>query len=148
MLTGLLSATLLLPACESQQSREDEMMILEFIDANGLSAQATPEGVYFAIDVEGSGARPSLAGAVTVHYEGSLLDGTIFDSSYDRGAPSTFPLANAIAGWQIGLPQFREGGSGWLLIPSGLAYGENPPAGSVIPENAVLVFRIELLDVL
>jgi FKBP-type peptidyl-prolyl cis-trans isomerase FkpA len=145
----LLSALLpLLGACESAQAREDEDRILEYVAANGLAAQATPEGVYYVIDVEGTGPNPTLSGAVTVHYEGSLLDGTIFDSSYDRGSPSTFPLSGTIAGWQIGLPLFREGGSGLLIIPSGLAYGTNPPPGSVIPENAVLVFRVEVLDVL
>ena len=136
-----------LSACESKQSRLDEDLIQEYVAANGLLAESTPEGVYYFIELEGTGAFPSLTGALTVHYEGTLLDGTVFDSSYDRGVPATFPLSNTIAGWQIGLPFFRAGSSGKLIIPSGLAYGSNPPAGSVIPEDAVLVFRLEVLEV-
>lgn len=135
-------------ACESQQSRQDEEIILDYIASQSLAAQSTPEGVYYVIDVEGSGPFPTLSSAVTVHYEGSLTDGTIFESTYDSGTPVTFPLSGVISGWQIGIPKFREGGSGLLIIPSELAYGSNPPAGSGIPENAVLVFRVELLEVL
>jgi FKBP-type peptidyl-prolyl cis-trans isomerase FkpA len=143
-----LALLLLLGACESKQSREDEDIILEYLAANSLSGQSTPEGVYYVVEVEGAGAFPDINSAVTVHYEGSLTDGTVFDSSFDRGAPSTFPLSGVISGWQIGIPKFREGSTGWLLIPSALAYGNNPPPGSGIPPNAVLVFRIEVLEVL
>ena len=100
------------------------------------------------VEIEGPGPFPELSSAVTVHYEGSLTDGTVFDSSYDTGTPVTFPLSGVISGWQIGIPKFREGSSGLLVIPSSLAYGPNPPAGSGIPPNAVLVFRIEVLEVL
>jgi FKBP-type peptidyl-prolyl cis-trans isomerase FkpA len=139
---------LLLSACQSKQAREDEDVILEFLAANSLSGQATPEGVYYVIELEGAGVFPDINSAVTVHYEGSLTDGTVFDSSFDRGTPSTFPLSGVISGWQIGIPKFREGSSGWLLIPSALAYSDRPPPGSGIPPNAVLVFRIEVLEVL
>jgi len=135
-------------ACESKQAREDEEIILEYLAANSLPAQSTPEGVYYVVEIEGPGPFPELSSAVTVHYEGSLTDGTVFDSSYDTGTPVTFPLSGVISGWQIGIPKFREGSSGLLVIPSSLAYGPNPPSGSGIPPNAVLVFRIEVLEVL
>ncbi len=139
---------LTLAACESKQTRVDEDIILEYISMNSLSAQSTPEGVYYVIEIEGAGEYPELSSAVTVHYEGSLTDGTIFDSSYDSGTPVTFPLSGVISGWQIGIPKFREGSTGILIIPSALAYGSNPPSGSGIPADAVLVFRIEVLEVL
>ncbi len=147
MKSVFLLSVLFFAACESKQNRVDEDIILEYISANSLAAQATPEGVYYAVELEGSGVFPTLSSAVTVHYEGSLTDGTIFDTTYDSGNPITFPLSGVIAGWQIGMTRFREGSIGTLIIPSSLAYGSNPPAGSGIPPNAVLVFRIEVLEV-
>ncbi len=149
MLRNMLIISLFsLAACQTQQAKLDEDIILEYIANNSLAAQATPEGVYYVIDLEGSGVYPSLSSAVTVQYEGSLTDGTIFDSTFDTGTPVTFPLSGVISGWQIGIPKFREGSSGILIIPSELAYGSNPPAGSGIPPDAVLVFRVEVLEVL
>ena len=132
---------------DEDQRAVDEALILEYIADNGLDAVEGPEGLYAVIENEGAGARPDIGNTVEVHYEGFLLDGTKFDSSYDRGTPATFPLSGVIRGWQLGIPLFREGGKGTLLIPSHLAYGSRPPFGSGIPPNAVLVFTVELLKV-
>ena len=82
---------------------------------------------------------------VTVHYTGMLLDGTIFDSSVQRGEPATFGLNQVIKGWQEAVPLLSKGGKGKFIIPSSLAYGARG-AGGTIPPNAVLIFEIELLD--
>ena len=94
---------------------------------------------------EGTGANPITSSRVTVHYEGFLLNGDKFDSSIDRGQPSTFPLTSVIRGWQIGIPLFKAGGKGKLILPSGLAYGRQG-AGNSIPPNSVLVFGVELIS--
>lgn len=150
-LTLIIFPLLFLLACSNddpeQQRMEDEQRILDYIAENNLDAQEGPEGLYYVIDQPGNGAQPEPSSTVVVHYEGFLLNGTKFDSSYDRGQPATFPLTGVIRGWQLGIPLFREGGRGTLLIPSHLAYGSNPPAGSGIPANAVLRFEVELLEV-
>lgn len=83
---------------------------------------------------------------MTVHYTGTLTDGSIFDSSVQRGEPLKFPLGNVIAGWREGVAMMRTGGKAELIIPSDLAYGDNgsPPA---IPPGATLKFEVELLEV-
>jgi FKBP-type peptidyl-prolyl cis-trans isomerase FkpA len=135
-------------SCSKEDQREvDEDLIREYIADNSLDAQEGEDGLFYVIETEGTGARPDLSSDVTVHYEGSLLNGSVFDSSYERGMPATFPLSGVIEGWQLGIPLFKEGGKGKLIIPSHLAYGATPPPGSGIPDDAVLVFDIELLDV-
>lgn len=146
-----LLALMILPlffACSKEDQREvDEDLIREYIADNSLDGREGEDGLFYVIGKEGNGARPELSSEVTVHYEGYLLDGDVFDSSYERGTPATFPLTGVIKGWQLGIPLFKEGGKGTLLIPSHLGYGSNPPPGSGIPRDAVLVFDIELLDV-
>jgi FKBP-type peptidyl-prolyl cis-trans isomerase len=146
-----LLALMILPlffACSKEDQREvDEDLIREYIADNSLDGREGEDGLFYVIEKEGNGARPELSSEVTVHYEGYLLDGDVFDSSYERGMPATFPLTGVIRGWQLGIPLFKEGGKGKLLIPSHLGYGSNPPPGSGIPRDAVLVFDIELLDV-
>ena len=83
---------------------------------------------------------------VTTHYEGRLLDGTVFDSSYKRGAPATFGVTQVIAGWTEALQLMKEGDQWELYIPSNLAYGERG-AGSDIGPNSTLIFKIELIKV-
>ena len=139
----LLVVCLALTACHDQK-QVDKDLILEYAAENGLSLNLGDEGLYYVIDVAGTGVRPDVASTVTVDYEGFTLDGQIFDSSYDRGMAATFPLANLIRGWQIGIPLFREGGSGTLFLPSHLAYGSDPPPGSGIGPDEVLIFNIEL----
>jgi len=108
--------------------------------------EKTTSGVYVVIENHGQGALPESGQRVHVHYTGTLMDGTKFDSSRDRNKPFSFVLGqgSVIKGWEDGIPLFRPGGKGRLYIPSPLGYGENG-TGS-IPPNAILVFDIELLD--
>ena len=94
----------------------------------------------------GTGASPTAADSVQVNYKGSLIDGTVFDSSYERGQPATFPLAGVIPGFREGIQKMKVGGKYKLYIPPAQGYGERG-AGKDIPPNATLVFEIELLDV-
>lgn len=128
-------------------TQADDNAILNYLKKEGLSGNAkkTASGVYYIVETEGSGKQPDINALVTVHYKGSLLNGTVFDSSYDRGEPISFPLSGVIKGWQDGIPMLKEGGKGILLIPSGLAYGSRS-MGS-IPANSVLRFDVELLEV-
>ena len=142
-----LPVVLLFSACESQEEADDQI-ILDYLETNNLTAERTEEGIYYIIENQGTGDNPVLNDQVKVHYEGYLLDGTIFDSSIQRGTPAEFPLLGVIQGWQIGIPLFKEGGSGTLLIPSSYAYGSNPPFNSGIPRNAVLAFDVELIEIL
>jgi FKBP-type peptidyl-prolyl cis-trans isomerase len=95
---------------------------------------------------EGTGAKPGAGDTVRVHYEGTLLDGTVFDSSYTRGEPVEFPLSGVISGWTEGLQLMTEGSTYRFFIPSDLAYGSQG-AGSSIPPNSALIFKVELLSV-
>jgi FKBP-type peptidyl-prolyl cis-trans isomerase len=108
--------------------------------------QTTASGLQYEVLSEGSGASPKATDRVTVHYKGTLIDGTEFDSSYSRGEPVTFPLGNVIPGWTEGLQLMKVGGKSKLFIPSTLAYGERG-AGNRIGPNEALVFEIELLGI-
>jgi FKBP-type peptidyl-prolyl cis-trans isomerase FkpA len=152
MIKKITYVTLLLIAtvfcgCNKDQVAIDTDKIAEYLVDNNLAAEQTEDGLYYVITKEGTGERPDINSKVTVHYKGYKLNGDIFDSSYDRGQKSTFPLSGVIQGWQLGIPLFKEGGSGTLIIPSHLAYGNNPPNGSGIKKNEVLVFDIELFEV-
>ena len=96
---------------------------------------------------EGSGKKPTAADTVECHYEGRLIDGTVFDSSYKRGESATFPLNGVIAGWTEGVQLMSEGAKYRFFIPYQLAYGERG-AGQAIPPFAALVFDVELIKVL
>ncbi|MCI4668855.1 MAG: FKBP-type peptidyl-prolyl cis-trans isomerase [Bacteroidia bacterium] len=135
---------MLFTGCDNQ-FEEDKLVILEYIEDNNLEMQVTEEGIYYAIERTGSGIKPDLGSTVTVHYEGKLLDGTIFDSSYQRGEKARFPLTGVIEGWQIAIPLLQEGGKGKFIIPSEYAYGRSGTNG--IPGNSVLVFDVELFSV-
>jgi len=104
----------------------------------------TASGLQYQVITEGTGATPGATDNVTVHYQGTTLDGKEFDSSYKRGAPATFPLNRVIAGWTEGLQLMKEGGKSRLFIPSNLAYGERG-AGRDIGPNAALIFEVELI---
>ena len=133
-------------SCQKDYVKLNDDEIKDYISKNNLDAQRTTEGLYYIINEEGTGDRPTVSDDVTVHYSGYLTTGSIFDPSYDRGERVSFPLRGVIQGWQIGIPKIKEGGSCKLIIPSHLAYGANPPSRS-IPENAVLIFDIELFEV-
>lgn len=89
--------------------------------------------------------KPAVADMVTVHYEGRLLDGTVFDSSYARGIPATFPLGRLVKGWQVAIPQMGVGETIEIAIPADMAYG--PVGRGPIPGNATLVFKVELIAI-
>lgn len=106
-----------------------------------------PSGVIYREIKAGTGKSPRITDTVKVHYEGRLVDGTIFDTSAKRGIPVEFPLNGVISCWTQGVARMKVGGKAKLTCPSGTAYGERPPSGSRIPPNAVLTFDVELVDV-
>ena len=105
-----------------------------------------PSGLQYEVIREGNGKKPSATSKVKCHYEGTLIDGTKFDSSYDRGEPATFGLNQVIAGWTEGLQLMGEGAKYRFFIPYNLGYGERG-AGASIPPYAALVFDVELIEV-
>ena len=105
----------------------------------------TESGLQYIIEEEGTGIAPAATDTVEVNYEGRLLDGTVFDSSYERGESIKFPLNGVIKGWGEGLTYVKEGGKIRLFIPSSLAYGER--ATGPIPANSTLIFDVELIKV-
>lgn len=121
-----------------------------FLAENGKRAEVktTPTGLQYEILTEGDGPQPEAADQVEVHYTGKLIDGTVFDSSVDRGIPATFGVTQVIPGWVEAL-QLMKAGSKWrLFIPSNLAYGPNGAPGSPIGPNSTLIFDVELLKVI
>lgn len=106
----------------------------------------TASGLQYTVIKEGTGKSPKATDSVKCHYEGFLIDGTVFDSSVQRGEPATFPLGGVIAGWTEGLQLMKEGGKTRFFIPYNLAYGEAGAAGA-IPPYATLIFDVELLEV-
>ena len=108
---------------------------------------ALPSGLLYQVLNAGSGKKPTASDTVECHYEGRLIDGTVFDSSYKRGESATFPLNGVIAGWTEGVQLMSEGAKYRFFIPYQLAYGERG-AGQAIPPFAALVFDVELIKVL
>lgn len=121
----------------------------KFLAENAKRAGVTvlPSGLQYEIVSRGSGRKPKATDKVKCHYEGTLVDGTVFDSSRRRGEPATFPLNGVIRGWTEGLQLMQEGAVYRFFIPYNLAYGENGAGGS-IPPYAALVFEVELIEVL
>ena len=119
-----------------------------FLKENGAKegVETLPSGLQYKVITEGTGSSPKAESKVEVHYKGTLVDGTEFDSSYKRGEPASFPVGGVIPGWTEALQLMKEGSKWELAIPPALAYGERgaPP---VIPPNAALVFEVELLKV-
>ena len=105
-----------------------------------------PSGLQYQVLKEGNGKKPSATDQVVCHYEGTLIDGTVFDSSYQRNQPATFGLNQVIAGWTEGVQLMQEGAKYRFFIPYDLAYGERG-AGAQIPPFAALVFDVELIEV-
>ena len=119
-----------------------------FVDQAMKEAGAvkTASGMVFVDQKKGTGASPKVTDTVKVHYKGTLVDGKVFDSSYDRGEPAQFPLSGVIPCWTEGVQKMAVGGKAKLVCPPAIAYGErgSPP---VIPPGATLVFEVELLEV-
>ena len=108
--------------------------------------KTTPSGLQYKVIKEGTGSQPKETDTVTVHYRGTLIDGTEFDSSHKRGEPATFPVNGVIKGWTEALQQMKVGSKYQLFIPASLAYGERA-MGAEIGPNSTLLFEVELLDV-
>ena len=143
---------------QERQAREqvEQAMQAENNKAVGMSFLAenkkrpgivtTPSGLQYEALVVGTGKQPKETSRVTVHYTGTLLNGTIFDSSVQRGEPIEFPLNQVISGWTEGLQLMKEGGKAKLFIPSDLAYGDRQ-AGELIAPGSTLIFEVELIKV-
>lgn len=119
----------------------------KFLESNKAQAgvKVFPSGLQVQVTQEGTGKTPSPTDIVKAHYKGSLIDGKVFDSSYDRGQPAEFPLNQVIKGWTEALTSMKVGTKAKLVIPPALGYGPADRPG--IPGNSVLVFEVELLDV-
>lgn len=120
----------------------------DFLLENGkrVEVKTTPSGLQYEVLKEGDGAQPTAGDRVTVHYTGKLIDGTVFDSSVDRGEPATFGVTQVIPGWVEALQLMKAGAKWRLFIPSALAYGPQG-AGGVIGPNQTLIFDVELISV-
>lgn len=133
------------------QAGTDDKLISEFLAKNNITAQKTASGLYYVITKPGSGANAAAGQTVKVMYTGKLLDGKVFDSNIDpqfqHTEPLEFPLGrgSVIPGWDEGIALLNKGAKATLFVPSTLAYGAQSP-NPAIPENAVLVFDVELLD--
>ena len=106
----------------------------------------SPTGLQYKVIKEGAGEKPAEGSSVTVHYRGTLVDGTVFDSSYDRGEPATLSLAQVIKGWQEAVPMMKTGSKWQIYVPSKLAYGDRA-ASELIGPASTLVFDIELVSI-
>jgi len=137
------SDTTNVPLEEKDFREENEAEINAYLDANNLESRTTSSGLHYIIENPGDGAQQNATSNVTVAYRGYFLNGSAFDESTASGV--SFNLNQVIPGWTEGIPLFREGGSGVLLIPAHLAYGSFDFNG--IPGGSVLVFDVELISV-
>ena len=139
---------------EIQQRREEEAKVLAaegdaFLAENAKRAEVTvtESGLQFEVVEQGEGAKPTAESTVRTHYHGTLINGTVFDSSYERGQPAEFPVGGVIKGWTEALQMMPTGSKWRLYVPHDLAYGERG-AGAAIAPYSTLIFDIELLDIL
>lgn len=133
-------------AKELEAIAEETKAYVAELEAND-AIQKTEAGLYYEIKEEGAGASPTIEDTVLVHYHGTLPDGTVFDSSVDRGEPVTFPMSGVIPGFSSGLAQIKEGGKVKIYVPSELGYGQNPPPGSPIKAGGFIIFDCELIEI-
>jgi FKBP-type peptidyl-prolyl cis-trans isomerase FkpA len=129
-----------------KQNIETDNMSFLAENAKREEVKVTDSGLQYEVLEEADGQKPKASDEVTVHYTGTLIDGTKFDSSVDRGEPATFPLSGVIPGWTEGLQLMSVGSKYKFYIPSELGYGPRG-AGNVIPPNATLIFEVELLSI-
>ena len=120
----------------------------DFLDANKQKPGivALPSGLQYEVITMGEGPKPSAASKVTCHYHGTLIDGTVFDSSVHRGQPATFPLNMVIKGWTEGLQLMPEGSKWRFFIPPHLGYGDRQVSAQIGP-NSTLIFEVELIGI-
>lgn len=132
----------------AQAGAGNKQLAAKFLNENKAKpgVQTTPSGLQYKVLRQGNGATPTINDTVTCHYKGTLLDGTVFDSSYDRNEPAKFPVAGVIKGWTEALQKMKVGDKWQLFVPAELAYGDDPP-GPPIQPGSLLVFEVELLDV-
>lgn len=135
-------------AAQAEQSAKNSAAGQAYLADNAKKAGVvtTTSGLQYQVLTQGDGPTPTPNDRVQVHYKGTLIDGTVFDSSYDRGEPIVFPVTGVIAGWVEALQLMQVGSKFELAIPSHLAYGEHG-SGQVIGPNATLVFIVELLAI-
>lgn len=135
-------------AAHTEQSAKNKAEGVAYLADNAKKdgVITTDSGLQYKSLVAGSGAKPAKSDRVKVHYKGTLIDGTVFDSSYDRGEPIVFPVTGVISGWVEGLQLMQVGSKFELTIPSNLAYGANG-SGPVIGPDATLIFEVELLGI-
>jgi len=131
-----------------QQGEKNKREGEAFLEANKTKegVQTLPSGLQYKVVKAGAGKKPAITDTVTVHYRGTLINGSEFDSSYRRGKPATFPVNAVVPGWTEALPLMEEGAKWELFIPSNLAYGERG-AGRDIGPNATLMFELELISI-
>jgi FKBP-type peptidyl-prolyl cis-trans isomerase FkpA len=146
--TALLIGFTMFSIANATTPEENKKVGVEFLAKNAKKDKVitTASGLQYQILVEGKGISPKATDKVTVHYKGTLIDGTEFDSSYKHGASVTFPLANVIKGWTEGVQLMKEGAKYRFFIPSDLAYGEQG-AGRAVGPNETLIFEVELIKV-
>lgn len=142
ILVGL-SIFLFMSCSKEDVDTQNQKEIEQYIADNNLNASSTSSGLYYVIEKEGTGAQPNANSNVKVKYKGYLTSGSVFDQNTNG---ITFNLQSVIAGWTEGIQLFKEGGNGILLIPSKLGYGSRG-SGS-IPPDAVIIFDVELIDVI
>lgn len=132
----------------AQQFKVDEEIIDQYLESNNIDAQSTGSGLHYVIHDQGEGPQPQYGDEVVVHYIGELLDGTQFDSSYERKEPFVFTCGygHVVAGWDEGIELLGKGGKATLYVPSPLAYGEAGLGGNIGP-NSILKFDVELVDI-
>ncbi len=134
----------------NQQKAEENLKAgLTFLEENKNKEGviALPSGLQYLVLREGTGAYPTATSKVTCHYHGTTIDGTVFDSSVQRGQPATFPLSQVIAGWTEGVQLMNKDSKFRFFIPPHLAYG-NKQAGRFIAPNSTLIFDVELLEII